>query len=51
MTTSEDPMAKHRKLKVSNEVFKGEVLRYENRRLWAFLERFFLVTTRKTKSQ
>ena len=32
MTTSEDPMEKHRKLKALNVVFKGEVLRYENNR-------------------
>ena len=52
-------MEKHRKLKVSNEVFKGEVLRYENNKQFrsaamltvlALLQKFGLGTTERVKS-
>ena len=57
--TSKDPMAKHRKMKVPSEVFKGKFLRYENNRqfcsaamltILALLQKFGLGTTRRAKS-
>ena len=58
--TSEDPMEKHRKMKVPSEVFKGKVLRYENSRQFhsatmlivlALLQRFVLGIAGSKKSQ
>ena len=57
--TSEDPMEKHRKMKVPSEVFKGKVLCYENSRQFrsatmltvlALLQKFGLGTSGMAKS-